>query len=126
MNKQLRKYHFQIWRIFALVIPVAFTLGLLLRPTSIKKRIQSNEFNFNLELKREQSVLEIQLINPLQSASCLVYALPRSGEKIFLGAINRQGKYAFSCPYKITGILLFDLIRNKEILTHYFKDEELP
>ncbi|MBI1767040.1 MAG: hypothetical protein HYR67_01545 [Bacteroidetes bacterium] len=79
-----------------------------------------------MKKSNDQSMISIRLINPLQSASCLVYALPKSGEKQFLGSISRQGEYTFSYSGKIIGVELFDLIRQKEIHTHYFDHEELP
>lgn len=126
MIKPLRKYHFQIWRAFALVLPIAFTMALVLRPTREKNSIKTNEFQFDFIKSSGNTAIKIKLTNPLQSPSCLVYALPKSGEKLLLGVIRSQGTYEFVCPQKITAIELFDGIHQKEIFTHYIDHEELP
>lgn len=126
MIKSLRTYHFNIWRGFALVLPLAFTLALVLRPTSMRSSAGRNKFTFDLKKLKDESIISIRLTNPLQSPSCLIYALPKSGEKKLLGAINRPGEHIFTYSGEIVAVQLYDLIRHKEIHTHYFDHDELP
>jgi hypothetical protein len=124
MTGALRKYHFHIWRVFALVLPIIFTAAIVLRPIKQSPEFHSNQFHFEMLQPGLNGVatLKIELINPLQSPSCLVYALSDSNEKFFLGSISHQGEYTFACPKeKIVGVQLFDLLKQKEILTHLFK-----
>src|SRR5690242_12024848 len=115
MIRPLRKYHFQIWRSLALVLPMAFVLALVLRPISQNVQAKANEFHFDFTKSNGQGSIKITLSNPLQSPSCLVFALPKSGGKLLLGTITHEGMYEFACPEKIAAIELFDAIHRKEI-----------
>lgn len=126
MIKSLRTYHFSIWRVFALALPIAFTMALVLRPMSTQSTVGQNKFTFDLKRSKDESIIGVHLTNALQSPSCLIYALPKSGEKKLLGTIHRPGEHVFTYSGKIIGVQLFDLIRQKEIHTHYFDHDELP
>lgn len=121
MIKSLRSYHFKLWRALAVMLPLAFTMALVLRPITSQKQIDQNEFFFSLKKSEDHSVINIRLLNSLQSPSCLVYALPRVGDKFLLGSIHQTGEYTFSSTQAIIGIQLFDLLRQKEIHMHYFE-----
>jgi hypothetical protein len=117
MIKPLRSVHFIVWRVLALVIPIAFVLALLFRPK--RQAEQKNVDNFRFTSLRQDSSFQItiQLLNPLTTPSCLVYAVNEQ-QKILLGKIETKRTYIFYSPARTKKILLFDGIHKEEILTY--------
>ncbi len=121
MIRPLRKYHFLVWRVFALVLPIAFTMALVLRPISKNSLPHEKDFEFNIVTTDSLSSITIDVFNPVQAASCVVYAHSTDEKKYLLGNLTRTGHYLFRCSAPIVSVSLYDVIREKEIITHRFQ-----
>ena len=117
----LRKYHFIVWRVFALVLPIAFTMALVLRPTSKNLLPTEKDFEFNVVATDSLSSISIDVFNPIQAASCVVYAHSADEKKYLLGNLTKTGHYSFQCTAPIVSVSLYDAIREKEIISHSFQ-----
>jgi len=119
MIRPLRKYHFFIWRMVAVVIPVIFILSLLLRPDSISNYDQvKNDFSFDVKkLTNSTAQVTVELKNPLQVPSCLVY-ISSNSKDVLLGEVTHRGAYRFEIPVDQENITvkLYDAIHKKEIM----------
>ena len=119
MVKPLRKYHFILWRILAIVLPVTFVIAILMRPHSIVnyKRIE-NDFSFSVKKIADSTVqVIINVKNPLKVPSCLVYASFPSKD-ILLGTLDHQGVYKFEIKRRDDEdirVKLYDAIHKREI-----------
>src|SRR5258708_2060708 len=118
MIRPLRKYHFIVWRVFALVLPIAFTMALVLRPTSKNSLANEKDFEFNIVATDSLSSISIDVYNPIQAASCVVYAHSAGEKKYLLGNLTKTGHYSFQCSAPIVSVSLYDAIREREIITH--------
>ena len=118
MIRPLRKYHFIVWRVFALVLPIAFTMALVLRPVSKYALPSEKDFEFSVVATDSLSSITIEVLNPIQSASCVVYAHSRDEKKYLLGSLSNTGHYSFQCSVPIVSVSLYDAIRAKEIIAH--------
>lgn len=121
MIRPLRKYHFIVWRVFALVLPIGFTMALVLRPISKDSLPSEKNFEFNIVATDSLSSISIDVFNPIQAASCVVYAHSAGEKKYLLGSLNGAGHYLFQCSSPIVSVSLYDAIREKEIITHRFQ-----
>lgn len=119
MIRPLRKYHFLIWRILAVVLPVVFILAILFRPDSISKYDQvKNDFSFNVKkLTNSTAQLTVVLKNSLQVPSCLVY-ISSNSKDVLLGKVDHQGSHSFEIPVDQENVTvkLYDAIHKKEIM----------
>jgi hypothetical protein len=120
MIRPLRNYHFLIWRGLAIVLPIAFTMALVFRPASKNLLPSEKDFEFNISATDSLSSISIDVLNPLQSASCVAYAYSANEKKYLLGNLTKTGHYSFRCSAPIVRISLYDVIREKEIVTHPF------
>jgi hypothetical protein len=123
MIKPLRKYHFIVWRVFALVLPIAFTMALVLRPISRNSLPNEKDFEFNIVATDSHSSISVDVFNPIQAASCVVYAHSADEKKYLLGSLNNTGHYSFRCSAPIVSVSLYDAIRQREIITHRFQKQ---
>jgi hypothetical protein len=120
MIRPLRKYHFLIWRILAVLLPVVFCLAIVLRSESPKEHEQINKDDFGFKITKltsDSGQLTIEVRNSLTVPSCLVY-LSSPPQNILLGKIDQTGSYHFDTPIfeKAVTIRLYDPIHKKEII----------
>ncbi len=144
MTPTLRKYHRRIWLVLAVLLPLLFVAAVVAipdkRPDIVFDRQQAaalphvlEEFeteNFIVRIRSNPSKvalqLEIEIKQPLTTASALVYLVNNTKEKptdgILLGNLGPYGTHRFylgNAPHKC--ILLFDAIKNRPIQTIKFK-----
>ncbi|MDT0605444.1 hypothetical protein [Croceitalea rosinachiae] len=108
-----RKSHKYVWLIIAIVIPVMLFFAIKdldFSTTSNNSKKEQLTASFN------HSKVQIQLRQPLQSPSPLVYELNANGKpgKI-LGQLNGIGNYKFSTSSTAKGIVVKDGIKNEEL-----------
>jgi hypothetical protein len=119
MIKPLRKYHFFIWRILAIVLPVIFTLSLLFRPDTISNYDHvKNDFSFDVKkLTTTTAQVTVELKNSLQVPSCLVY-ISSDSKDVLLGKVTHRGAYRFEIPIDQENVTvkLYNAIHKKEIM----------
>ena len=121
MIKPLRKYHFLLWRVFVLVLPIVFTMALVLRPVTKNAAPSEKDFEFNVVATDSLSSITIEVLNPIPAASCVVYAHSLDEKKYLLGSLSNTGHYEFQCFAPIVSVSLYDAIREKEIIAHRFQ-----
>lgn len=115
----IRKYHFIIWRILAIALPVTFAAAILMRPRFVvnQHRIE-NDFSFSVKKIADSTVqVIINVKNPLKVPSCLVYASFASKD-ILLGTLDHQGLYKFEIKKQDDQdihVKLYDVIHKREI-----------
>ena len=119
MTRSLRGYHFFIWRVLAVLLPVVFCLAIFLRPESPQgyDKVNEEDFSFTIaKLSNDRGRLTVELKNSLKVPSCVVYLSSRSQNQL-LGKIDRQGSYHFDIPLKEqhVSIQLYDPIHKREI-----------
>ena len=119
MTRSLRGYHFFIWRVLAVLLPVVFCLAIFLRPESSPgyDKVNKEDFSFTItKLSNDRGRLTVELKNSLKVPSCVVYLSSRSQNQL-LGKIDRQGSYHFDIPLKEqhVSIQLYDPIHKREI-----------
>ncbi len=131
-----RRAHKLIWLVIAVLVPIFlfFTIKNLTfsPPTNAQeanigfaysdfyKKVE-NEFVSMVFYGDERNHLELYVKKPLKSASSIVYALDKSGNKAHvLGKISGTGKYRFDAKIGISGILIHDVLKNREILKLHF------
>ena len=115
MIKPLRTFHFFLWRIVALVIPVLFALAVIFRPTSSERDHLPEDFSWRTEHDSDSTLnILVSVKSPLRVPSCLLYGEGERG-RILLGQLDSMGDYKFNAPTTITQLLLFDEIHQKEI-----------
>lgn len=119
MIRPLRKYHFYVWRIWGIVLPLCFILALSFRPTSPSQyNPVTDDFAFAVKkLTNSSSQLTVELRNALRAPSCLVYVSSGSDD-ILLGTIGHKGSYQFEFQDsgKKISIRLYDAIHKKDIM----------
>lgn len=117
MIRPLRKYHFIVWQIAAVILPVLFALAIFFRPASVAQGNAPDDFSIAVT-KAPDSLwrVSISLRNQLRTPSCLVYG-EAGGRKILLGQLDKQGEYSFTVVMQLSRIILFDAIHQREITT---------
>ncbi len=119
MIRPLRKYHFYLWRIWGVVLPLCFILALLFRPASPSQyNPGTSDFAFAVKkLTNSSSQLTVELRNTLRAPSCLVYVSSGSDD-LLLGTIDHKGSYQFEFPDsgKKISIRLYDAIHKRDIM----------
>jgi hypothetical protein len=114
MIKPLRQSHYFIWKVLAIFLPALLISAVLFRPQNDPMIFMAKDISLEIRDRSEDPILVINLINPLKSSSCLVYAQSDSGEKL-LGALSNRGKYEYDIPQGTVNIILRDIL-NKPIL----------
>jgi len=119
MIRPLRRYHFFIWGILAVFLPIMFCLAIFLRPDAPPQyeRMNKDDFSFTMKkLTKNVGQLTIELKNSLSVPSCVVY-LSSPSQNVLLGTIEQIGSYHFDIPVfeKAVTVRLYDPIHKKEI-----------
>jgi hypothetical protein len=119
MIRPLRSYHFFIWCVLAVVLPVLFCLAIFLRPESRPgyDKVSGEDFSFTItKLSNDWGRLTVELKNSLKVPSCVVY-LSSPSQNQLLGKIDHLGSYHFDIPLKgqPVSIQLYDPIHKREI-----------
>lgn len=117
MIKPLRSLHFVVWRVLALGVPIALVLALFVRPERQAELKNVDNFRFTSFRQDSSFQITIDVLNPLTTPSCLVYAVDEQ-QRILLGKIGTKGKFILNSPINTKYILLFDGIHKKEIMTY--------
>jgi hypothetical protein len=119
MIRPLRKFHFYLWRIWGIVLPLCFIFALLFRPASPNQYNPiTDDFAFAVKkLTNSSSLLTVELRNTLRAPSCLVYVSSGSDD-ILLGTIDHKGSYQFEFPDtgKKISIRLYDALHKRDIM----------
>jgi len=126
MIRPLRSYHFFIWWVLAIVLPVVFCLAIFLRPESRPgyDKVNKEDFSFTIaKLSNDSGRLTVELKNSLKIASCVVYLCSPSQNQL-LGKIDHLGSYHFDIPLKEehVSIQLYDPIHKREITRREVSD----
>ena len=119
MIRPLRSYHFFIWRVLAVVLPVVFCLAIFLRPESRPgyDKVSEADFSFTItKLSNDTGRLTVELKNSLKVPSCVVYLLSPP-QNLLLGKIDHVGSHHFDIPLttKTVSVQLYDPIHSIEI-----------
>ena len=118
MIKPLRKYHYMIWRLWAILLPIGFVIAIVVRPAiRSTENVDEEAFTANIAPATDStSVITILVGKPIQEPSCVVILSSPQNETV-LGTLNRQGRYNFIVPtFDGAGTLnLVDAIRQKKI-----------
>jgi hypothetical protein len=130
MIKPLRRYHFTLWRILAVVMPFLFILAIWLRPDSRSDyHSVEKDYSFGLQhLSDSTSQINIDVKNPLRVPSCIVYA-SIGQQRVLLGKLGSQGTYRFEIENKNqrdVELRLYDPLSKKEITTVSLTDINNP
>lgn len=127
MIKPLRKYHFFIWRLLALALPVAFVAAFIVRPHLHEvESIAKDSFYIDRKtLSDSTSMIVITVNKPLTVPSCLVFHVTKTKE-ILLGKLSHQGKYEFiiESTEKDMTLKLVDAIHQKVITSVNLNDNK--
>lgn len=119
MIKPLRKYHFLVWRLWAVLLPIAFVVAIIVRPVQAPTRkVDEEAFTANIVTNNDSTfVVTIQVGKPIKVPSC-VAILSLSQKDVVLGTLDRQGRYNFTIPtFDGPAILnLVDAIHQKTIM----------
>jgi hypothetical protein len=126
MIKPLRRYHFVLWRLLAVVMPVLFVSAIWLRPDpGPDYRSVEKDFSFRLHhLSDSTSRIDIDVKNSLRVPSCVVYASVTS-QDLLLGQIGQKGTYHFEIENKShdnVQLRLYDPLHKREITTVLLND----
>jgi hypothetical protein len=99
MVKSLRQYHYLIWRLWAILLPIAFLTAIALRP-ELPLPNEGDETAFTAILSPDTDstlVVTVTLGKPIKVASC-VAILSSAQKEIVLGTLDRPGRYRFIVP----------------------------
>ena len=122
MVKPLRTLHFAVWTLLTIVVMITFVLAVSFRPGRMEEQRNADNFLFTATRKDSSLQISIQVLNPLTTPSCLVYA-QEADRKILLGKLGARGKYVFSYSVGAKSIQLFDGIHNKEIVAYLIPND---
>jgi hypothetical protein len=118
MIKPLRKYHYVLWRILVIILPLVLIFSIIFHQVVSVDRRTVSDFNLSIEREGDSvSVVQILVLNPLRYPSCEVRAIV-SGDELLLGLLSHRGEYTFRVKEKLTGLRLYDALGKKEILKH--------
>ncbi|MEX0314578.1 MAG: hypothetical protein AB3N18_10400 [Allomuricauda sp.] len=85
--------------------------------TNSIKQVEHDVMDMTIVKNTDAYVLQLNLKQPLKSASSVVYGLSgNEGENHAIGQIEGVGSYTFQLNGEIQGILIKDVIKNQEIL----------
>jgi len=118
MIRPLRKYHFVIWCFWAVCLPIALGLAIIVQP-QLPTNLRNVKNTFQAELKSmtdSTSLIRINVLKPISSPSCLVFSTVGNRD-ILLGKLDHQGPYTFiiSNPKQDVILKLYDGIHKKTI-----------
>ena len=120
MIRPLRKYHFAIWSILAVLLPMVFIVAILVRPPGQSAPTYGDDtFSAKIESKTDSSsIITVNVLSPLKTPSCVAILSTHSRETV-LGTLNRSGVYNFIVPKVEQGatLNLRDAIRQRSIMS---------
>ena len=99
MISPLRAYHFMLWKLWAVFLPVGFVCAILFRP-SLKDSAPVAMAGFSAAVSNisdSTSLLQISVAGQIPFPSCLLY-LHFDDKNILLGNLNKAGNYTFQIP----------------------------
>ncbi len=113
MISSQRKSHKYIWLVITIVMPILLVMAL----NDLSFSSESNSVKMEkLTVSLKDSIVQIELTQPFQSPSPVVYELDdkgRSGK--ILGQLKGIGKYKFSASKAVNGIVVMDAIKKEEL-----------
>ncbi len=131
MTSSLRKKHLLLWFVIILGVPVLMFSSIVNIPEfpqeetiekmtitdgTVLKSVKNDLVAIHLKKTVTGHIIEVEIPIPLKTASAAVYEIKNSSDKgAFIGQINTKGTYTFPSHKNISGIIVFDNIRNKEI-----------
>jgi hypothetical protein len=122
MIKPLRKYHYMVWRLWAILLPIGFAVAIIVRPASPSARTEKDgdqAFTANIASATDSTfVVTISVGRPIEVPSCVVISSSPDKEML-LGTLSRQGRYTFVVPAfdGVSSLNLVDPIHQKRIAT---------
>jgi hypothetical protein len=129
MVKPLRKYHYMIWRLLAILLPFVFIMAIVVRPAIYSTEKTGDELvTANVSPHTDSTfVVTITVGRPINVPSCVVI-LSTSEKEMLLGTLNRQGRYTFIVPsFAGEGSLnLVDAIHQKRIANVLLSKTNIP
>ena len=134
MIAKLRKRHFQLWAVIALILPILIILAYtnvreietddfeLAQPAAFSDVIANSQGEYTLLNLRKQGTeyqLEAVISKPIQAANTMVQMKSEKGD-IILGRLGSKGLYRFAIPEGVVisdelQISIFDQIKKMEI-----------
>ena len=128
MNASQRKAHKYIWILIAIALPILMYFSISYRPNiSLEYGLSENKepVEGSLETTLENDVIKVRLSEqqmhlyvkrPVKSAATLIYAIDKDGKATqLLGQVGNQRTYVFEYEGSITGIRVFDPVKDTEI-----------
>jgi hypothetical protein len=99
MIKPLRKYHYIVWRLWAILLPLAFVVAITVRPVHpLVMKADEEAFTAKIVADTDSTfVVTIQVGKPIKVPSC-VAILSSTKKDLVLGTLDRQGIYNFNIP----------------------------
>lgn len=116
MIRPLRIYHFYLWRLFALALPLIAVLAVVNRPTVIRETTLDPDFLIEVAASGDSTyTVRLTVVNALKTPACVAYST--SGRnKTLLGLVDHRGKYDFVVSSGQSDFILTDVIHRNEIL----------
>jgi hypothetical protein len=125
MIRPLRKYHFFIWHLQALVLPVVFVTAFIVRPSlpDVEASAKDTFYAERKTLSDSTSMIVISVNKPLTVPSCLIFHVTRTKETL-LGKLDHQGMYEFiiQSPESTVTLKLIDPIHQQMITSIKLND----
>jgi hypothetical protein len=142
MIHSLRKRHYLIWQIWAVLLPLFFTVAYFTRPNFssqkltldnlpqalpiIVQELDNQDFKINLRTDEQKNYqLEIYIKNSFKSVAPMVYLKKNNQAQIStanqVGGINGRGLYRFPLAHKPQGIFFYALVHDKVLAEVDFK-----
>jgi len=99
MIKPLRKYHYMVWRLGAVLLPIAFVAAITVRPVHPPTmKMDEEAFTANIAADTDSTfVVTIQVGKPIKVPSCVAILSSAKNDRV-LGTLDRQGVYNFNIP----------------------------
>lgn len=99
MIKRQRKYHFIIWKIWAVCLPIGLICAIAWRPSvqATHRMVENPIIADFIALSDSSGLLRISLAE-LASPTCLVMYINNRNEEILLGKIEHAGSHSFVVP----------------------------
>jgi len=96
MIKPLRKYHFAIWQLLAVLLPLFFIMAVVIRPSVPSPKVfPHNAFGAMIESNTDSTYLvTIEVEHFIKAPSCVII-LSNTTTELALGIVDGQGTYSF-------------------------------
>ena len=120
MIRPLRKYHFTIWSILAVLLPLVYIVAILVRPPGQSTvKYGDDTFSATIESKTDStSIVTVNVLRPLKTPSCVAILSTPSRETV-LGTFDRPGVYNFVVPKvdQVATLNLRDAVHQRSIMS---------